>query len=397
MNSKYQFNRNEFAGSMGDLGTILPLALGMVMVNRLSPTGVFFSLGLFYLLAGIYYGITVPVEPMKLIGAYAVATSMTIHQIQASSLLMAASLMLIGLTGTMDRFGRYIPTSVIRGIQLSTGMLLMTKGIKMMAGDSSIQAMKNMAEPYLKIQALGPVPIGLVIGAAGVLTTLVFLNNKKLPAGLIVIVLGMVTGLLLGTGQGLDQLKPGLYFPALIPYGFPQGMDFSYAIFAVVLPQMPMTLGNAVIAQADLSKTYFGKAARKMTYAALCISMALGNILSFGFGGMPMCHGAGGLAAHYRFGARTAGSNLIIGFIMMGLVLVLGTGFLSILFLIPMAILGVLLIFAGSQLAITIIDMTTRNDFFVAVSILAITLASNLAIGAVIGLALAYALKRIKI
>ncbi|MCG8637208.1 MAG: putative sulfate/molybdate transporter [Desulfobacterales bacterium] len=397
MTPRYRFNRHEFAGSLGDLGTILPLALGMIMVNGLSPTGVFFSMGLFYVLTGVYYGLTVPVEPMKVIGAYAIATAMSVQQIQASSLLMAGCLLLIGTTGSMRLLGRYIPKAVIRGIQLSTGMLLMVKGIKMMMGDSTLQGLKNLAEPYLTVQAIGPVPIGVFIGATGIVTTIAFLNNRKLPAGLIVILLGFATGLVLGTGEGLDTLSPGIHFPALLPLGFPSGTDFSFVIFAVVLPQMPMTLGNAVIAQADLSKDYFGDAARKMSYASLCISMAIGNLLSFLFVGMPMCHGAGGLAAHYRFGARTAGSNLIIGSIMMGLVVILGTGFLSVLFLIPMAILGVLLIFAGSQLAMTIIDMNTRNEIFVVVTILSVTLASNLAAGAVAGMVLAYGLRRVDI
>lgn len=397
MSLGYRFNRREFAGSLGDLGTILPLALGMILVNGLSPEGVFFSMGLFYVLTGVYYGLTVPVEPMKVIGAYAVATAMTIQQIQASALLMAGCLLLIGVTGTMDRFGRYIPKAVVRGIQLSTGVLLMVKGIGMITGNSALQGLRQVAEPYLTLQTLGPLPIGIVIGAAGIAATLAFLDNRKLPAGLIVIFLGLGTGLVLGTGEGLDRLAPGIYFPALLPYGFPSGADFSFAVFAVVLPQMPMTLGNAVIAQADLSRDYFGDAARKMTYASLCISMAFGNALSFLFGGMPMCHGAGGLAAHYRFGAKTAGSNLMIGALMIGMAILLGAGLLSVLFLIPMAVLGVLLFFAGSQLAMTVIDMNTRNEIFVVVTILSVTLAANLAFGAVAGFLLAWALKRVDI
>jgi SulP family sulfate permease len=110
-----------------------------------------------------------------------------------------------------------------------------------------------------------------------------------------------------------------------------------------------------------------------------------------------MCHGAGGLAAHYRFGAQTAGSNLIIGGIMAGLALVLGAGFLYVLFLIPMSILGVLLVFAGSQLALTISDMHTRNELFVIMIIVALTLTTNLALGAVFGIILAYAIKKIQI
>lgn len=397
MNVKYKFNRHEFAGSLGDLGTILPLALGMIMVNGLDPVGVFFSMGLFYIVTGIYFGITVPVQPMKVIGAYAIGTAMTAQQIQASSLLMAAGLLLIGLTGGINFLGRYIPKSVVRGVQFSTGMLLMIKGAKMLNGVSTIQELHNFAEPYLRFQSVGPVSISLIIGTAGIITTLFFLNNKKLPAGLIVVGLGFILGLILGTREGFDKLSPGFYFPNILPDGFPSAADFSFVVFAVVLPQIPMTLGNAVIAQGDLSKEYFGDAAARMTYASLCISMAIGNIISFLVMGIPICHGAGGLAAHYRFGAKTAGSNLIIGGIMVSMALVFGGGLLYILYLIPMAILGVLLVFAGSQLALTILDMDTRNDLFVVICIVAVTLAFNLAIGFIAGLILAYCTKRIEV
>nr|WP_319494855.1 putative sulfate/molybdate transporter [uncultured Desulfobacter sp.] len=394
---KYLFNRNEFAGAMGDLGTILPIALGMILVNGLDPVGLFFSMGLFYIVGGVYYGITVPVQPMKVIGTYAIATAMTADQIQASAFLMFICLVVIGATRSMDKFSTYIPRSVIRGIQLSTGLLLMIKGMKMILGKALLKGADQVAEPYLRIQFVGTIPITVIIGICGIVVTLVFLNNKKLPAALIVIALGVCLGLILGTKHGFDTLKPGLHFPQLFPHGFPALPDFTFALFAVVLPQIPMTLGNAVIAQADLSKDYFGDNAKKMTYTALCFSMAVGNLLSFMFGGMPVCHGAGGLAAHYRFGAKTAGSNLIIGGIMAGLALILGTGFLYVLFLIPMSILGVLLVFAGGQLALTINDMHTRNELFVIMIIVALTLSSNLALGAVVGIILAYAIKKIQI
>jgi SulP family sulfate permease len=158
-----------------------------------------------------------------------------------------------------------------------------------------------------------------------------------------------------------------------------------------------MTIGNAVIADADLSRKYFGDNSKKVTHRALCISMALGNFLSFLFGGMPLCHGAGGLAAHYRFGARTAGSNLMIGLIFILLVVFFGSRMLSIFYLMPMSILGVLLLFTGGQLALTIIDLNTRKDLFVALVILGITLASNLAVGFVSGIVMAYILKSEKL
>jgi SulP family sulfate permease len=121
--------------------------------------------------------------------------------------------------------------------------------------------------------------------------------------------------------------------------------------------------------------------------------MALANFMSFLLGGMPLCHGAGGLAANYRFGARTAGSNVIIGFLFIVLALFLGNDVGGVFNLLPMSILGVLLVFAGSQLTLTIMDMDQRKDYFVATLILGITLASNFAAGFIAGMILAWALR----
>ena len=387
------FNRMEFAGSLGDLGTVLPLAIGMIIVNGLDPSGLFLSAGLFYIFTGLYFGITTPVEPMKVIGAYAIATAMSPQQIMASGILMGVCLMVIGATGAITFIGKYTPKAVIRGVQLSTGTLLMAEGIKFMIGKTRLQVLHQMAEPYLAVQQLGPIPVGLVIGIIGAALTLLLLDNKRMPAGLMIVATGILIGLLMGTRQGLGDIRPGLYLPRILPLGFPEGPDFTFALLALVLPQMPMTIGNAVIAEMDLSISYFGTAARRVTGRALCVSMALGNFLSALLGGMPLCHGAGGLAAHYRFGARSAGSNLIIGAIFILLTLLLGNRILALFNLIPMAILGVLLLFAGSQLALTVLDIKERKEMFVVVTILGITLASNLAAGFIVGIAIAYLLR----
>ncbi|MBU0970086.1 MAG: putative sulfate/molybdate transporter, partial [Proteobacteria bacterium] len=128
-----------------------------------------------------------------------------------------------------------------------------------------------------------------------------------------------------------------------------------------------------------------------------CISMALGNLMGFFIGGMPMCHGAGGLASRYRFGARTGGSNLISGAIFIVLALFLGEHFMGILYLLPMSALGILLIFAGTQLSLTLLDMKTRKEMFVTILILGITLAANLAAGFIVGIALYYMLRSEKL
>lgn len=114
MDKRFRFNRLELAGSLGDLGTLLPIAIAMVLVNGLDPLGLFFSIGIFYIVSGIYFGVTVPVQPMKVIGAYAIATSLSADQILASSLLMGVFLLVIGATGVIDLIRKVTPKSVIR-------------------------------------------------------------------------------------------------------------------------------------------------------------------------------------------------------------------------------------------------------------------------------------------
>lgn len=106
-----------------------------------------------------------------------------------------------------------------------------------------------------------------------------------------------------------------------------------------------------------------------------------------------MCHGAGGLAAHYRFGARTGGSNLMIGILFVVMAVFLGNGSLAVIYLLPLSVLGILLVFAGSQLALTILDIQNSKNLFVVILMLGITLATNLAAGFLTGIGVAWALK----
>ena len=397
LNTAFRFNRMELAGSLGDLGTLLPLSIGMIFINGLNPLGVFLCVGLFYVFTGLYFKVTTPVEPMKVISAYAIATGISATQIQASSFLIFSFLIIIGGTGLISLIGRYIPRPVIRGVQISTGILLISQGVKLMLGATKLQTLRHAAEPYLSLQNLGPIPIGLIIGVILGVLTLLLLDNKRLPAAIVIVGAGMFTGLLLGTGEGLRDIKLGINLPAFLPFGIPSNADFTFALLMLVLPQVPMTIGNAVMANADLSVQYFPQDGRRVTYKALCISMALGNLLSFLLGGMPMCHGAGGLASRYRFGARTGGSNLIIGAVFIALAIFLGNHLMGVIYLLPMSALGILLIFAGAQLSLTILDMKKRKDMFVPVLIVGITLASNLAAGFIIGIPVAYALKSKKL
>ena len=390
MSRTYRFDRLEFAGSLGDLGTLLPLALGMILINGLSPAGVLWSIGIFYILSGVYFKTTVPVQPMKVVAAYAIASGMAANQILAAGLMIGVLMLVLGGVGAVTWLGRHTPKPVVRGVQLSTGVLLMTQGIRFMIGTSRLQQIKTAAEPYLAVQTLGPIPIGLILGIFGALITLLFIENRRFPGGILAIGFGLAAGLVLGTRDGMDALRIGFYFPDILPTGFPVLNDFIAAFFLLVLPQIPMTLGNAVIAYVDLSRDYFGQDARRTTYRSAAISMALANLMCFLVGGIPLCHGSGGLAAHYRFGARTAGSNIMIGGIFLVLAILLGAHALSVLNLLPLAVLGVLLVFAGAQLGLSILDLTDRNDLFIALLILAITLAVNLAAGFIAGFTIGY-------
>jgi SulP family sulfate permease len=278
-------------------------------------------------------------------------------------------------------------------VQLSTGALLISGGVKFIMGTSKYQTLQEAVEPHLTVQALAGVPISVIIGIIGAVATLLLLDNRKFPAGLIVVAGGLVLGLIFGIRSEISSITVGVNLPQVFPFEFPAGADFTFALFALVLPQLPMTMGNAVIAYTDLSAEYCPDKASKLTNRKACVSMALANFFSFSLGGMPLCHGAGGLAAHYRFGARTAGSNLMIGLLFAGLAIVFGNSIIQVFNLIPMSILGVLLIFAGAQLTLAMMDLDRRKDFFVATLILGITLASNLAAGFIAGMVVAHVLR----
>jgi SulP family sulfate permease len=380
---KYRFDRMEVAGSLGDLGTLLPLAIGMILLNKLQATNVFVLIGLFYILAGHYFGVPVPVQPMKVIGAYAIATGLTPTQIVSSSLWMGILLLFLGITGLIRVIGKYTPKSTVRGVQLGVGVVLLIKGLKLILEP----------DPNLAIKAIGPVSMSVILGIAGLFLTFLLLDNKKLPAALVLVVLGIMIGIFIGHPIKGAAFNWGIHLPKPIPYGWPSVDDLLWVLPVLVLPQIPMTIGNAIISNTDITHEYFGEQAKRATYRSVATSQGLADIAAFFFGGIPMCHGAGGLAAHYRFGARTAGSNVIIGGIFLSLALIFGENIVTVLKLLPFSLLGVLLVFAGLQLALMIQDLRERKDLFVALLMLGIALATNLGIAFIIGIIAAYALK----
>lgn len=374
----------ELAGSLGDLGALLPLALGMIVVNGLDPVGLFFCVGLFYILAGSYYKVPIAVQPMKTVGAYAIATGVSASVIAASGIWLGVLLLIATRKGLLNTLKRFTPVAVIRGVQVSTGCLLAMQGVKLILGNSALQ--QTMSEPHLELHALLGIPWSILLGVSALVAMLFFIDNKRFPGALVVVSTGFLLGLLIRN----FNITLGIHAPSFLPFGFPGWADFAFALPMLVLPQLPMTLGNAVFANADLSHQLFPESSERVTPRALCFTMGTACIISSFLGGMPMCHGAGGLAAHYRFGARTSGSNILIGAVMILATVLLGSSLVEALYMLPLAVLGALLLLAGLELCLTVRDLTDRNSLFIVFFMLVVSISTNLALAFMIGATLCW-------
>lgn len=385
----YKFGRMEFAGSLGDLGTLIPLSIALIVINGLNATAVFLMVGLFYIGTGLYYKLPIPVQPLKLVAAIAIASQMDAATIAASGYLMGVILLFIAATGIVDVLARLFTKPIVRGIQLGLGFILISKGIAFIGKDELlINGVTGSAVVWNVSQ-------NTLVGVLGVLLVMFLLANKRLPAAIAVILFGLVVSALSGA---VGEVSFSIGFEPISLF-LPDQAVLLNALILLVIPQIPLTVGNAVMATADTARSLFGEEkAKRSTFRSFATSMGLANIGAGAVMGMPMCHGAGGLAAHYRFGARTGGSNLMIGTIFVVIAGVFGKMAISLLGLIPNSILGVLLLFAGLELAMLIKDITEKKDFFVAFFIAGIALATtNMGIAFIAGMIVLYIIKLAKI
>jgi SulP family sulfate permease len=298
-------------------------------------------------------------------------------------------LLFISVTGIVDALAKLFTKPIVRGIQLGLGFILISKGIAFIGKDELLMGdVKSSA-------IIWGMSINTLVGMFGVLLVMLLLSNKRLPAAIAVILFGLIVSALSGT---VDTISFSLGFEPISLF-LPNQTMLLNALILLVIPQIPLTVGNAIIGTADTAKSLFGEEkTKRATFKSLSTSMGLANIASGALTAMPMCHGAGGLAAHYRFGARTGGSNLMIGTIFVIVAVVFGKMAISLLGLIPNSILGVLLLFAGLELAMLIKDVTEKKDLFVAFLIAGIALATtNMGIAFIAGMVVLYAIKLAKI
>ena len=351
----FEFNLRELAGSMGDFGTLLPLAIGYITVCKVNPSGLLVMMGLANIVTGLVYRLPMPIEPMKALAIMAIAQAWTPGKVYTSAFVMGVVWLLMGATGAVTHVARWTPKTVVRGIQLSLGALLAVEGVKMVSG-------------------------WWLLGIVSVAIVLLLRENRYAPAAVVLVVLGVVIMAWrdeLGAMAGLSfTLPPATTFdPRLI---WPVLRDGGLA-------QIPLTATNAVIATSALVSQYWPN--RHVTERQLSVNMGVMNVILPFFGGMPLCHGAGGLAGQYYFGARTGGTNVIEGMIEIALGLFLAAGITSLFVAFPRAIVGAMMLLVGIELFKFARDLRFDRGLIPVAVTVAGSVAANMAVGFVAGLA----------
>ncbi|MBI2252310.1 MAG: sulfate permease [Armatimonadetes bacterium] len=374
--NKIKFNFIELAGSLADLGTLIPIAIALIAFNGLKASSIFLGIGLFYIISGFFYGIPIPIQPFKALCALAIAQSIPANLINLAGFLIGLILILIYFFKIENLLKLVFTRPIIKGIQLGIGLILIKLALNFIFKKELF--INSSFTPSFNFFSLNT-----VLGALGIILILVLEKNKKFPAALILIFLGILVGII---------FKGEIVFKQ----NFNNFSNSSFNLFSflfLIFSQIPLTLGNSLLATEDLAKKYFGERAHKVNLKNLSLTIGLGNIFSALLGGMPFCHGAGGLAAHYRFGARTAGANIIIGSIFLILGLIFKNSIVFYLSFIPYFVLGVLLLFSGLEMALQIKHLKNKISLLIASVVGILTLiANNLVLGVSSGIILFYAL-----
>ena len=119
-----RFDRNEFAGAFGDIGTDVPLPIGMALAAKLDGTSVLVMFGVMQILTGIGYRMPMPVQPLKAMAAIVIAQQASAATLYGAGLAIGVVMLLLATTGLLDWMTRVVPKSVVRGIQLDLGLQL---------------------------------------------------------------------------------------------------------------------------------------------------------------------------------------------------------------------------------------------------------------------------------
>ena len=323
----------EISGAFGDLGTFLPLWLGMVTVCGLKPGMSLLLAGVATMVTGFVFGIPMAVQPMKAIAAVAIAANFSLGAIAAAGLFVGLLVLVLGLTRGLDWLGRWIPRPVVRGVQWAVALQLAIAGAKL------VLVAGSGLRPWWGVGGLWWAPVGLAI-------LLLLRNNRLLPAAPTILVLGLAGGWWASSQAAPLSAVPSSGWGLVLP----TATDWHHGILLAAIPQLPMTCLNSVIAVCALAATLFPHQRRVATPRKVALSVGLMNVITAPLGGMPVCHGSGGLAAQYGFGARTGTSVVFLGVVKIVVGLFLITPAVVLLTHFPRALLGVWIVAAGMEL-----------------------------------------------
>ena len=348
----------ECSGACGDLGTFIPHVIGAMTVAGLAPAGVLFGFAAFLIGTGLFYGLPIPVQPMKAVSAVILTDGLRPGEVAAAGMILGVVLLVLGATGAIGRFARLIPQSVSTGLQLGLGLLLGVLGIKLM-----------FETP--------------IIGFGALAFLFVLLRVPYCPAAPITLGAAAIAGWLSSGSVVPHEIGFAWSLPQIVTPTWP---EVWHSLEIAVLPQLSLTLTNAIIVTASLSREFFPVAGQIASERNLALSSGLANVLLSPLGAMPMCHGAGGLQAQYRFGARTGLAPIIFGSVLLVLAVGFADNAAALFSIIPIGAVGALLIMAGIDLAISRRLFDARPLCWPVIGVAAFgTLVLNPALGLVLG------------
>jgi xanthine/uracil permease len=368
---RLRFDRNELAGAFGDIGTDLPLIVGMILAAKLDAATVLIMFGSMQIFTGLFYGMPMPAQPLKAVAVIVITQKLAPNIIYGGGLAIGLTMLLLSITGLVAWLGRVIPKVVVRGIQFGLGLQLATLALK----------------DYLpKEQAPG-----YVLAAIAATIALLLYNNRRFPAALFIIALGFVYAF---TFKHFDGVQNAVAF-ALPKVHVPEAKDILTGFLILALPQVPLSIGNSVLGAHRIADDLFPSRAPSLTKIGLTYSFM--NLVNPFFGGVPTCHGSGGLAGHYAFGARTGMSVIIYGSMYLIVGLFFSNAFETVFHIFPLPILGVILAFEAAALMLLVRDMTQeRTTFFLVIltGLMASLLPYGYLVALVAGTILAYTLPK---
>lgn len=259
------FNLSELAGAFGDFGTIIPLVLAVALVTTMNVGYMLLFFGIWFLITGWYYGLPIPIEPMKAIAVIVIAEKLSAGEIAAAGIILGFLFLLLSYGPLLLWLEKVIPESVVRGIQLGLALILIKTSIGYITGD----------------------PIFAAIGIAIILVFLIICTRCPLIpdlSALVIIGVGVSIGIIIHGFPAMHILA----FPSLV---IPAPVDYLNSMYSLVPSQALLTVTNAILATILLTKDLF-----KVDVPAARLSRTIGlmNLTSVPFGGFPMCHGGPG-------------------------------------------------------------------------------------------------------